>query len=88
MSHVRVSVENGFEQSRSDALTLLFGKNKNNLAGESWALYMTANGKTDMKALPEPQIFHEEVVPPQNDMQRGKMYIVQKGNKTTKQIIQ
>ena len=28
LSHVRVSVENGFEQSRSDALTLLFGKNK------------------------------------------------------------
>ena len=27
----------------------LFGKNKNNLAGESWALYMTANGKTEVR---------------------------------------
>ena len=34
------------------------------------AIPMTANGKTDMKALPEPEILREEITPPQNEMQR------------------
>lgn len=31
---------------------------------------VTANGKTDLKALPEPEILKDEIVPPQNEMQQ------------------
>ncbi|MBR2275853.1 MAG: AMP-binding protein, partial [Lachnospiraceae bacterium] len=31
---------------------------------------MTANGKTDLKALPEPEVLKEEIVPPQNETQK------------------
>ena len=40
------------------------------------AIPVTANGKTDMKALPEPEISREKVIPPQNEMQQHIFDIV------------